>query len=143
MYVKQISVFIENTKGRLADITSVLARGSIDIRALSLADTTNFGILRLIVDRPFDAEKMLKESGFTVSVTSVIAIGIEDRPGALAEALKILEEGDISVEYLYAFISKTSGKASVILRVDDGDKAVEMLVDGGITFLSDKDIIEI
>lgn len=140
MYVKQISVFIENTQGRLADIAGVIADNGIDIRALSLADTTNFGILRLIVDKPYDAEEALKKAGYTVSLTAVIAIGIDDQPGALAKALKVLDEGGISVEYLYAFISKEVGRASVILRVDDGDKAVDMLVKNGIQFLSDEDI---
>lgn len=140
MYVKQISVFIENTQGRLADIAGVIADNGIDIRALSLADTTNFGILRLIVDKPYDAEEVLKKAGYTVSLTAVIAIGIDDQPGALAKALKVLDDGGISVEYLYAFISKEVGRASVILRVDDGDRAVDMLVNNGIQFLSDEDI---
>ena len=142
MYIKQISVFIENKQGRLAEISEVLAGKEIDIRALSLADTTNFGILRLIVDKPYEAEEALKKAGYTVSLTAVIAIGINDTPGGLSAALRVLSDNDISIEYLYAFISKREGQASVILRVDDGDRAVEVLTSNGIRFLSDKDIYD-
>jgi len=142
MYIKQISVFIENLQGRLADITEVIAQNKIDIRALSLADTTNFGILRLIVDRPYEAEEALKREGYTVSLTAVIAIGIDDAPGGLAGALRVLSDNSISIEYLYAFISKKEGRASVILRVDDGDRAVEILNDNGIQFLSEADMAD-
>jgi len=142
MYIKQISVFIENLQGRLADISEVIANSGIDIRALSLADTTNFGILRLIVDKPYEAEKALKKAGYTVSLTAVIAIGISDTPGGLAGALRVLSDNSISIEYLYAFISKKEGRASVILRVDDGDRAVEVLTSNGIEFLSDADIAD-
>ncbi len=142
MYIKQISVFIENQQGRLADIAEVIAEKGIDIRALSLADTTNFGILRLIVNKPYEAEEALKKAGYTVSLTAVIAIGIDDQPGGLAKALRVLSDHDISIEYLYAFISKKEGRASVILRVDDGDRAVEILTGNGIQFLSDQDITD-
>ena len=142
MYIKQISVFVENRQGRLAEITEEIAKHGVDIRALSLADTTNFGILRLIVDKPYEAEKILKEAGCTVSLTAVIAIAIDDQPGALSKALRVMADGGISVEYLYAFISKETGRASVILRVDDGDVAVEILNKNNIRFLSDQDISE-
>ncbi len=142
MYVKQISVFIENKFGRLADITGCIAEHGIDIRAMSLADTTDFGILRLIVDKPYEAEKILKDNSFTVSMTSVIAVGIDDKPGELARAIRVLSDGGVSVEYLYAFVSREAGRASVIIRVDDGDKAVELLTSNGIKFLSDTDIAD-
>jgi len=142
MYIKQISIFIENLQGRLADILEDIAKSGIDIRALSLADTTNFGILRLIVDKPHEAEKVLRQAGYTVSLTAVIAIEIDDTPGSLAKALRVLSDNNISIEYLYAFISKKKGCASVILRVDDGDKAVGVLDGNGAVFLSDRDIEE-
>lgn len=136
MHVKQISVFLENKSGRLAEVTRVLGENNIDISALSIADTTDFGILRLIVNDPQKAEKALKESEFTVSSTNVIAIGIEDRPGGLSKALEILDNESIGIEYMYAFVGKKSDEALVILRVENSSKAVEILVKGGIDVLS-------
>lgn len=127
MLIKQLSVFVENTSGRLADITAALAQAGIDIRALSIADTTNFGILRLIVNRPDTAEKALKEAGFTVSLTDVIAIGMADEPGAFAKAMQALADACISIEYMYAFNSRDQGRACVILRVKEEKAAVEAL----------------
>ena len=98
MFIKQLSVFVENKSGRLAEITAVLAGAGIDIRALSIADTTNFGILRIIVDKPFEAETALKEAGLTVSLTSVLAIGIPDEPGGFAAAMKALAAAGVGVE---------------------------------------------
>ena len=97
MFIKQLSVFVENKSGRLAEITAVLAGAGIDIRALSIADTTNFGILRIIVDKPFEAETALKEAGLTVSLTSVLAIGIPDEPGGFAAAMKALAAAGVGV----------------------------------------------
>lgn len=127
MLVKQISVFLENKEGRIAKVTEVLSKGNINIRALSIADTTEFGILRIIVDNPDKAEKHLKDNGFTVSITEVIAIAINDEPGGLAHPLDALHTNKISVEYIYAFISKASGSANVILRVENCEKAIECL----------------
>ena len=135
MLVKQISVFLENKEGRVARVARILSDAEINIRALSIADTTEFGILRLIVDQPEKAEKSLHEEGFTVSITEVIAISIEDEPGGLADALQVLHEDKISVEYIYAFISKTSHKANVILRVEDCDRAIESLDKKGFEVL--------
>lgn len=140
MQIKQLSVFVENTQGRLADITAKLAEANIDIRALSLADTTDFGILRLIVDKPEEAVLILKESGLTVSLTNVIAIGIDDTPGGFAKAVRVLANSDISIEYLYAFVSRSDNLAYVILRVEDNDKAVKVLTDGGIPVVGQEDI---
>lgn len=140
MKVKQISIFVENKKGRLAEITSALAEYDIDISALSISDTTDFGILRLIVNKPDLAEKILKEKGYVVRTTEVIAIVIRDEPGGLAEALKTLDEEEIDVEYMYAFIGKTISDALVILRVDNPDKAVEKLAEGGIRVLSNDEV---
>lgn len=140
MFIKQISVFVENKAGRLAEITGLLERNNIDIRALSIADTRDFGILRLIVNDPDTAEKVLKDAGFTVSLTQVIAIGVNDEPGGLASAMKTLYENKISVEYMYAFISRTDKTAFVILRVEDNEKAIEVLEKFHIKVLTSEDL---
>lgn len=136
MYIKQLSVFVENKSGRLAEITSVIAAAGIDIRALSIADTTNFGILRLIVDKPDEAEQVLKKAGLTVSLTNVIAVGIPDEPGGFAAAMKSLADAGVDVEYMYAFISRDQGRACVILRVKDNDRALDALEKNKIEILS-------
>jgi hypothetical protein len=135
MLVKQISVFLENKSGRLAEVTKTLGANDIDISALSIADTTDFGILRLIVNKPEEAENALKENGFTVSCTSVIAIAVEDKPGGLASILEILDEEAIGIEYMYAFVGKTSSDALVILRVEDPEKAILTLANKEISVL--------
>jgi len=142
MLVKQISVFLENKEGRIARVTKALSDDSINIRALSIADTTEFGILRIIVDNPTKAEKVLRKNGFTVSITEVIAIAIEDQPGGLARALDTLHTNKISVEYLYAFISKTSNKANVILRVENCEKAIERLQKENFTVLKASEVYD-
>jgi len=125
--VKQISVFLENKSGRLAQVTRVLGDNGINIRALSIADTTDFGILRLIVDKPEEANRILRAAGFMVSETSVIAVQVPDRPGGLADILAALGLAGINIEYLYAFIGQSSDEAQVIFRVDDCDKAINVL----------------
>ena len=137
MSIKQLSVFVENKAGRLAEITAILAQAGIDIRALSVADTTNFGILRLIVNKPMEAEKALKEAGLTVSLTSVLAIGIPDEPGGFAAAMRALADASIDIEYMYAFISRDEGRACVILRVEDNAAAVAALEKNGIQLLGE------
>ena len=132
MLIKQISIFLENKSGRLAEVTKVLGSNSIDISALSIADTTDFGILRLIVNKPEVAEEILKENGFTVSCTSVIAISVPDKPGGLALSLEILDKGNIGIEYMYAFVGKAENEALVILKVADTDKAIRVLKENGI-----------
>jgi hypothetical protein len=136
MNVKQISIFLENKSGRLAEVTKVLGANNIDISALSIADTTDFGILRLIVNDPDKAVGILEEAGFSVSITNVIAIAVEDKPGGLAYALDILRNYDIGIEYMYAFVGKTTNKALVILKVMDSQNAVNYLREGGIEVLS-------
>ncbi len=140
MFINQISVFVENKAGRLAEITGLLEKNNIDIRALSIADTRDFGILRLIVNDPDTAERVLRDNGFTVSLTQVIAIGINDKPGGLAGAMKTLYENKISVEYMYAFISRTDETAYVILRVEDNEKALDVLKKFHIKILTSEDI---
>ncbi len=140
MLVKQISVFLENKSGRLAEVTRTLAEKNIDISALSIADTTDFGILRLIVNKPEEAEKALSEQEFTVSCTNVIAIGVEDKPGGLAKALDILEKNLISIEYMYAFVGKTGNEAFVILRVENPEEAIKTLESCDIEILPSEKI---
>lgn len=135
MLVKQISVFLENKSGRLAEVTRVLGEKSINISALSIADTTDFGILRLIVNRPEEAEEALKENGMTVSCTSVIAIAVPDEPGGLAKALEAMDKESIGIEYMYAFVGKTDKEALVILRVEDPERAVKALAENQIRVL--------
>ena len=137
MIIKQISIFVENKAGRLAEITETIAKAGIDIRALSIADTTDFGILRLIVDKPEEAALTLKEAGLTVSITNVIAVGIDDAPGAFSVPMRILADAGIDVEYMYAFISRDTQKAYVILRVADNDVAAKALTDKGVTLLDE------
>lgn len=136
MLIKQLSIFVENKAGRLAEITEIIAKAGIDIRALSIADTTNFGILRLIVDKPDEAEKALKDAGLTVSLTNVIAIGIPDKPGGFSSAMKCLANAGMGIEYMYAFISRDKGRAYVILRVNDNERAIEVLKQGGVEILT-------
>ncbi len=137
MVIKQISVFVENKEGRLAEITEKIAAAGVDIRALSIADTTDFGILRLIVDRPEETEKALRDEGFTVSVTNVIAVGIDDVPGGFAKPMRVLADAHIDVEYMYAFISRDTKKAYVILRVNDNETAAKALEAAGIVLLDE------
>ena len=138
MIIKQISIFVENKKGRLAEITETLSNAGANIRALSIADTSDFGIVRIIVDKPDVAAAALKEAGITVSVTNVIAIGIDDVPGAFAVPMRILSDTGIDVEYMYAFITRKSEKAYVILRVADNDAAAKVLMDKGVELLDEE-----
>ena len=138
--VKQISVFLENKEGRLADVTKTIADNGINIRAMSIADTTDFGILRIIVSDPELTSKVLKEAEFTVSVKEVLAIGITDEPGSLSKALECLLKNDIVIEYMYAFLGKCQDKALVILKVSDNEKAVASLTESGISVINEQEL---
>lgn len=140
MKIQQLSIFVENKSGRLAEITEALAGSNIDIRAMSVADTSDFGILRLIVNKPEEAVAAFQNAGMTVSLTSVIAIGVHDRPGEFAKAVRLLADNGIDVEYIYAFISREKGKAFVILRVNEEDKAIDILKANGIDLLTAEEI---
>ncbi len=131
MIAKQISIFVENRSGRLASVISLLSENKINLRALSLADTENYGVLRLIVDETEKAQKILKENQITTSLTDVLAVSINDTPGGLSDVLNILSKNGTEVEYAYAFIAKKENGAAVILRVEDVKKAEEALVAGG------------
>jgi hypothetical protein len=135
MKVEQISIFIENKSGRLAEITRILGDAGINIRALSLADTSDFGILRLIVNDVETAKAALKDKGFTVSKTEVVAVEVPDRPGGLSALLQTLDGSQINVEYMYAFVERCGGNAVIIFRFDETDKAIGTLKDAGFTIL--------
>ncbi|MCL1905654.1 MAG: amino acid-binding protein [Clostridiales bacterium] len=132
MNVKQISVFIENKKGRLIAVTTCLAENEVNIRALSVADTSDFGILRLIVDHPNRACRALKEAGFTVRETDVLALEVADAPGGINAGLTILEQAGINVDYVYAFLGANKGKALNILKVDKMEEAARVLSAAGL-----------
>lgn len=140
MTVEQISIFLENTSGRLAEVTELLGRNNINIRALSLADTADFGIFRLIVNDPARAADCLKQNGFTVGRNEVVAVVLPDRPGGLAGILTLLRGKGINVEYMYAFVQRSEGNAVVIFRFDETDKAFEALRAGGVKMLSGEDM---
>jgi hypothetical protein len=127
MEVAQISIFLENRSGGLADVIDVLARSSIDIKALTLADMADFGILRLIVEDPERTRKVLKESGFTVDKTRVVAVEVPDRPGGLAETLHALRRAGINVEYMYSAARRSGERAIIIFRVDEVGRATDAL----------------
>ena len=135
MNVRQISVFLEYRAGRLAEVGRQLGQGGVNIRALALADTSDFGILRLIVDDVEKAVAILRESGHTVSLTDVLAVEISDQPGGLAQVLDCLEKDSLNVEYMYAFVEKSSDKAVVIFRIEAAEKAVQCLSKAGISVL--------
>lgn len=140
MNIKQLSIFVENRSGRLAEITSLLAEKNINIRAFSIADTKDFGILRLIVDCPDEAEAALKEAGYMVSITHVIAVHMEDRPGALARIMKVILTTGMSVEYMYAFVTEVKGEAYTVLRVSENETVIKALQEAGIKLAESGDI---
>lgn len=135
MRAKQLSIFLENRSGRLREVTDVLGSEGINIRALSLADTSDFGILRLIVNEPEEAYRILKHAQFTIRETDVLAVEVEDQPGGLARVLRIFESGGINVEYMYAFVRKATDNAIMIFRVEDMDRSARLLQDNGVRLL--------
>ncbi len=140
MKLQQISIFLETRSGRLAEITGVLAQAAVNIRALSLADTADFGILRLVVNAPDKAMQVLRENGFTVAKTEMVALELPDRPGGLAGILRILHTAGINVEYMYAFVQKMQDNAIVIFRFDDPEKASRALVEAGVRVLPGEEV---
>ena len=143
MRVKQISIFLENRAGRLDEVCELLGRRKINIRALSLADTSDFGILRLIVNKPDDAHDALHKAGFTTRFTEVIAVEIPDKPGGLAAVLKIFRDSNLNVEYLYAFVEKRKQGAVVIFRVEELDRAIGILQQKGINLLTGEEVYKL
>ncbi len=144
MSIKQISVFLENKPGKLQEMTSVLAAHQVDMRALSLAETKDFGIARLVVDDVFQAVNVLKEADFVASLTSVLAVAVPDEPGGLDKLLKIFSEAQVNIEYMYAFIGgKSVGQAFMIFRVADTKAAEGKLSGKGLKILTQEDIANI
>lgn len=137
---KQISIFLENKAGRLAHVTRVLGDAGINIRALSIADTSDFGILRVIVNDPDKAYRVLREAEFTVSETEVIAVQVPDSPGGLASVLEQMSEANLNIEYLYAFIGSSGNDALVIFKVEDIEKARNSFKERGIKFLEEEEL---
>lgn len=140
MKVEQISVFLENRTGRLSDVTKTLEQNGINIRALSLADTSDFGILRLIVSDNEKAKNSLKEAGFTVGRTTVVPVEVEDQPGGLNKILEILSSNDINVEYMYAFVQQSGQNAVLIFRFDRTDQAIELLQESNVKVLKGEEL---
>jgi hypothetical protein len=132
MRVEQISVFLENKAGRLSEVTGILAEEGINIRALSLADTSDFGILRLIVNDHVKTVHALKQRGFTVGKTDVVAVEVDDRPGGLHRILQVLFKANVNVEYMYAFVQQSGDNAVIIFRFDNLDEAVKVLMENGV-----------
>ena len=135
MKVEQISIFLENKSGRLAEVTGVLAKAGVNIRALSLADTADFGVLRLIVNDPDRCLRLLKEHEFAAQATDVIAVEVEDRPGGLYRILEVFDREAINIEYMYAFVEKSGNNAIVVFKIDEAGRAVESLKKNGISVL--------
>ncbi len=142
MKVEQISIFIENKSGRLAEVTRVLGDAGVNIRALSLADTSDFGILRLIVDQTDKAKDTLKEHNFTVSKTEVVAVEVPDKPKGLFGILQILENNNINVEYMYAFVERCGENAVIIFRFDETEEAISTLTGNGVNVLKSERVCQ-
>lgn len=140
MTIKQISAFLENKPGRLVEVTKSLKDHGIDIRSLNVADTTNFGILRIIVNDPDKTENILKSEGFTVKVSEVIGVEIKDRPGGLNDALVVLDNEGLDLRYMYAFIGKMKDSAYVVIKAENNEKAATALSNAGFKLLEQKDI---
>ena len=135
MPIKQISVFLENNAGRLAEVTEVLARAGINLRAIAIADTADFGILRLIVDKEAEAVQALTGAGFTTRETLVAAVEIDDIPGGLAEVMKTFKEYNINIEYLYASLENKSGKAVVVFKLEDIERGTAIIKEKGLAMI--------
>ena len=140
MAIKQLTVFVPNQKGAMVAVTDILAKNSINLRALSIAETEDFGILRLIVNDETTAEKVLGEQGYLIKVVDVVGVKMGDQPGKLTAALDVLDKADINVEYLYAFMARTEKHAYVVLRVEDNNHAETALTDAGFKLITEADV---
>ena len=144
MSLKQISVFVENKPGKMQQLTQTLAEHNVDMRALSLAETSDFGIVRIIVDDVYAASTMLKDEGFIHSVTKVLGVAIPDQPGGLNAVLAVLGEAGINVEYMYAFLgSKKADHAYMIFHVQDEKTAVSALAEKGVSCIAQEDLMNL
>lgn len=140
MAIKQLTVFVPNRKGTIVSVTDILAENNVNIRALSIAETEDFGILRLIVNDESTAENVLKEQGYLIKVVDVVGVKIGDAPGKLTAALDVLDKADINVEYLYAFMARTEKHAYVVLRVENNADAEAALTNAGFHLITEADV---
>ena len=140
MAIKQLTVFVQNKKGTVASVTDILSKSNINLRALSMAETQDFGILRIIVNDEETAERVLLEHGYLIKAIDVLGVKIGDTPGKLTEALSVLDKADINVEYLYAFMARTEKHAYVVLRVENNEAAEKVLTDAGFKLIIEADI---
>lgn len=140
MAIKQLTVFVQNKKGTVVSVTDILSKNNVNLRALSIAETQDFGILRLIVNDETTAQRVLAEAGYLIKVIDVLGVKIGDEPGKLTAALGVLDKADINVEYLYAFMARTERHAYVVLRVEDNAAAEKVLSDAGFKLISEADI---
>ena len=143
MAIKQLTVFVENKQGTVVAITDTLSKHGINLRALSIAETQDFGILRLIVNDETLAEKVLADEGYLIKITEVVGVKIGDAPGKLSAALKVLDENKINMEYLYAFMARTEKHAYVVIRVENNDVAEKVLTEAGFYLITDADICKL
>ncbi|NLX05711.1 MAG: ACT domain-containing protein [Phycisphaerae bacterium] len=143
MKLNQISVFLEDKKGRLFEVCSVLGEGGINIRALTIAESRGYGVARMVVDKPDAAMDVLKGKGFVAEKTEIVAVQVADRPGGLANILKILYEKDVNVEYMYGFVEKFSDKALMVFRFENPDEGLAVLSENGVKVLGTKDIVNL
>jgi hypothetical protein len=141
--IKQISIFVENKPGRLLDVVEVLGNSNIDIKAISLADSSDFGIVRLICENPESAYEVINNSGFTASLTEVLAIAISDKPGSLANVLRALKESNVNIEYMYGFSAKTKDHAVMIIKVSNLEETIKCCISNNVQVLSENDISSI
>jgi hypothetical protein len=140
MKINQISVFLDNRKGRLFEVCSLLGKHKINIRALNVAEAEDFGVLRMVVDEPAKALKLLKDSQFVANLTEIVAVEVEDRPGGLAEILRLINLHEINIEYMYGFVEKKSDKALMVFRFDNPDKAIVTLTKNGVKIVTEGDV---
>ena len=140
MGIKQVSVFVENKKGSLHEITDLLAKANVDLRSMCIADTSDYGIVRMIADDAERAQKVLCEAGHTANIRTVTAFAVPDEPGGLAKALNLLEANGVNIEYLYALITTATDKAYTVMRSDDTEKAESVLLKSGIELLDEAHI---
>lgn len=140
MAIRQLTVFVENKQGTIASVTDTLSKHDVNIRALSIAETEDFGILRLIVNDEEAAVKTLREQGCLLKITEVVGVKIGDAPGKLSAALRVLDEANVNVEYLYAFMARTEKHAYVVLRVEDNEEAESILQNAGFHLITDADV---
>ncbi|MGN0742711.1 MAG: ACT domain-containing protein [Candidatus Fimadaptatus sp.] len=140
MFVKQVSIFLENTKGSLKKVTALLRDNGIDLIALSIADTRDFGILRTIVSDTDRAVEIIREAGYAVKLTDVLAVAVPDRPGGLNDVLELLDEAGIAIEYLYSFVRTSGDHALIIFRVEELERASGVLEGAGIKLLMQEQV---